>query len=256
MGKSGGIKILLIEDDLLLLSNIKEILEEEGFLIKTESDGENGIKTAHNWLPNLIICDISIPNKNGYEVLDAIQSYDKTKKTPFIFLTAKVEKEDVRRGMQLGADDYIFKPFDLDDLIKSINLRLEKSNLRELKQSKDEENLNKIFEIDDKILVKTGNKMQFYSLKDLKYLRAESPYVHLKFVNGKHSLERKTLEEWEAKLPLKYFMRIHRSTIINTEFITKMERLSNTSYLIRLKDEDETFVISKRFSSKMKLRFS
>ena len=256
MGKSGGIKILLVEDDLFLLSNIKEILEEEGFLIKTEADGKNGIITAHNWLPDLIICDISIPDKNGYEVLNAVQNNDKTKKIPFIFLTAKVEKEDVRRGMQLGADDYIFKPFDLDDLLKSINLRLEKSNLRDLEQSKDEENVNKIFGIDDKILVKTGNKMQFYNLKELKYLRAESPYVHLKFLNGKHSLERKSLDEWEAKLPPKYFIRIHRSTIINTEFITKMEKLSNTSYLISLKDEDETFIISKRCSSKMKLRFS
>jgi len=189
-------KILLIEDDLTLLNNINDILEEEGFSVKTESDGKKGIKTAKNWLPNLIICDISIPEKNGYEVLKAILKYDKTKKIPFIFLTAKVEKEDIRKGMQLGADDYIFKPFDLDDLLNSINLRLEKSNnlLNEKTIAKDND---KIYEIDDKILLQSGSKMQFCYLRNLKFKKAESPYAYLKFADGKHSLERKSLDAWE-----------------------------------------------------------
>jgi len=252
---NSSIKILLIEDDLVLLNNINDILEEEGFSVKTESDGKNGIKTAKNWLPNLIICDISIPEKNGYEVLKAILKYDKTKKIPFIFLTAKVEKEDIRKGMQLGADDYIFKPFDLDDLLNSINMRLEKSNMP-MDENDETKDKNKIYEIDDKILLQSGSKMQFYYLRDLKFLRAETPYAFLKFADGRHSLERKSLDAWEKRLPTKHFVRIHRSTIINIEFITKMEKLSNTSYLIKIKEESEPFVVSKRYSSKLKTRFS
>ncbi|MBU0475865.1 MAG: response regulator [Bacteroidetes bacterium] len=249
-------KILVIEDDLDLLNNINEILGEEGFSVKTESDGMNGIKTAYTWLPDLIICDISIPIKNGYDVLQAILNSEKTKTIPFIFLTSKVEKEDIRKGMRLGADDYLFKPFDLDDLLLSINMRLEKKNVRITNTSQEVEDQNKIYEIDDKLLLKNGPKMQFHSIRDLKYLRAESPYVNLKFANGYHSLERKSMDEWEAKLPCKYFIRIHRSTIINIEFITKIEKLNNTSYLIKLKDEKESFVISKRYSAKLKSHFS
>ncbi len=249
-------KILIIEDDLILLNNVKEILEEENFIVRTESDGKSGINAAYEWLPDLIICDISIPIKNGYEVLRAVLNSEKTKLTPFIFLTAKVEKEDVRKGMQLGADDYIFKPFDLDDFLISIKIRLEKSSLREQEELNEIEEGKKVHDFDDKLLVKIGNKMQLCALRDLKYVRAESPYVYLKFDGGKHSLERQSLEEWELKLPSKYFIRIHRSTIINTEFIIKIEKLSNTSYLIILKDETEPFVISKRYSSKIKSRFS
>jgi two-component system LytT family response regulator len=110
--------------------------------------------------------------------------------------------------------------------------------------------------MDDKLFLKFGNKMQFFKIKDLKYLKAENPYVLMKFSDGKNSLQRQTLDHLESKLPPKHFVRIHRSTIINTEFIVKIEKLSISSYLIRLKDEGEPFVVSKRFSSKIRDRFS
>ena len=245
-------KILVIEDDPVLLKNIKEILEEEDFLVKAESGGASGIKTAYQWYPDLILCDIEMPIKNGYDVLQEILKCDKLKSTPFIFLTAKIEKEDIRKGMQLGADDYIFKPFALDDLINSIRLRLEKSNYR----SQGDFIKNKVYEMDDKIILKNGSKLQLYLIRDLKFIRSKNPYVLLKFMDGKNTLQRQTLDEWESKLPTKYFIRIHRSTIINTEFISKIEKLSKTSYLMRLKEEEEPFVISKRYITKIKNHFS
>lgn len=249
-------KILFIEDDPVLLGNVREILEEEGFEVKTEIDGARGIKTVFDWLPDLIICDISIPLKNGYEVLQEILKSDITKNIPFIFLTAKVERDDIRKGMQLGADDYIFKPFEIEDLLNSVKLRLKKSSRNVEVKTEIVEAANKEYEMDDKILVKTGNKMQLCPIRELKFLRAENPYVHMKFINGKSSLQRQTLDDWEVRLPNKYFIRIHRATIINTEYITKIERLSKTSYIIRIKDEEEPFVISKRYSSKIKERFA
>jgi DNA-binding LytR/AlgR family response regulator len=249
-------KILVIDNDQDFLKKLKEILKKEGFIVKTKLDGKSGIKTAVDWRPNLIICDISIPLKNGYEVLQAILASSITKATPFIFLTAKTKKEDFRKGMQLGADDYLFKPYDINDLLVSIKMRLEKSILGATASLKEIENTNKLYGLDDKIYVKKGSEMQLFILRDLIYLSAESPYAKLNFVNGKHSFERKSMLEWERKLPTKYFMRIHRSTIINKEYITKIEKLKNTSYKIWLKDELKSFVTSKRYSSKIKTHFS
>jgi DNA-binding LytR/AlgR family response regulator len=248
-------KILLIEDDLDLIENIREFLQEEGFLFSVVNDGKAGISRAQEWLPDLILCDINIPLKDGYEVLSALSKEKTTKAIPFIFLTAKIEREDLRKGMQLGADDYIFKPFDIEDLLNSIKLRLGKSALRRM-ENLDMFPINKVYGLDDKILITTGGKMQFEVIKDLKYIRTENPYTRLKFTSGKFTLKRETLECWEAKLPEKTFIRIHRATIINTDFITKIEKLANSSYLIRLKDETEPFIISRRYSSQIKDRFS
>ncbi|MDP2038313.1 MAG: response regulator [Ignavibacteria bacterium] len=249
-------KILLIEDDKKLHTNIKRFLEEENFEVKAVVDGVTGISSAKEWMPDLIICDINIPMKDGYQVLQELSTGQHTRTIPFVFLTAKVEKEDLRKGMTLGADDYLFKPFELDDLINSINTRLIKSSYRNEIKKTENEAADKVYEIEDKILVSISSKMQLFPIKELKYLKTENPYVHLRFANGKYSLNRQTLTEWEAKLPQKYFIRIHRATIINSEFITKIEKVSNVAYHLRLKDEDQTFVVSRRYRSKMKDRFS
>jgi DNA-binding LytR/AlgR family response regulator len=240
-------KILIIEDDLNLLENIRQFLKEEGFIIRTEVDGQNGIFTAKNWLPDLILCDINIPVKDGYEVLKELTDNDITKTIPFIFLTAKVEKRDFRKGMQLGADDYIFKPFDIEDLLKSIKLRINKSILRIAEKSG--------FDLSKKIRISIGKKTHLELLKDLKYIKSENPYIRLKFADGKSTLKRETIDSWENKLPANVFIRIHRTTIVNTGFISKIERLSQTSYQTHLINETEPFIISKRYRSKMKDRF-
>ncbi len=249
-------KILVIEDDTVLLQNVKEILLEENYFVKTAIEGNQGIYEAINWLPDLIICDIAIPNKDGYQVLETISKNEKTKRIPFIFLTAKVEKDDIRKGMILGADDYIFKPFDIPDLLNSIKLRLEKYSQVITEQNDNLKNGKKVYDIDDKILVNFAGKSQLCSLRDLKYLKAETPYIKLKFCNGKNYLQRASLNEWEEKLPEKYFIRIHRSAIINTEHISKIEKFQQSSYLISIKDEIEPFIVSKRFSVKLKDHFS
>jgi len=249
-------KILVIEDDTVLLKNIEEILFEENFVVQTAIEGNDGIEKAINWLPDLIICDIAIPNKDGYQVLETVLKNEKTKKIPFIFLTAKVEKEDIRKGMMLGADDYIFKPFDIPDLLNSIKLRLEKFYQVITERNYSLNNEKKVCDIDDKILFTFAGKSQLCSLQDLKYLKAETPYIRFKFRNGKNYLQRASLNEWEEKLPEKFFIRIHRSAIINTEHISKIEKFHQSSYLIHIKDEVEPFIVSKRYGTKFKTRFA
>ena len=127
-------KILLIEDDPAISEATAEFLNEEGFDVSTAANGVDGIQKAIEIIPDLIISDISMPLKSGYEVCKTLQSIPDTSTIPFIFLTAKIQHDDQRLGMQLGADDYLTKPFDYSELLKSIRLRLEKHD-RSIKQS-------------------------------------------------------------------------------------------------------------------------
>jgi PAS domain S-box-containing protein len=127
-------KILLIEDDPAISDATAEFLNEEGFDVSTAANGVDGIQKAIEIIPDLIISDVSMPLKNGYEVCKTLQAIPDTSNIPFIFLTAKIQHDDQRLGMQLGADDYLTKPFDYSELLKSIRLRLDKHD-RSIKQS-------------------------------------------------------------------------------------------------------------------------
>lgn len=119
-------KILVIEDEQDVRDNIVEILELEGFETKNAKNGIIGLKLAQQYNPDIIICDILMPIVNGYEVLDKLRKNPKTALIPFIFLTAKATSEDLRRGMDIGADDYLTKPFKIDTLLKVVQIQLEK----------------------------------------------------------------------------------------------------------------------------------
>lgn len=119
-------KILLIEDNDDIRDNTAEILELANYDVEVAENGKRGIEKALEFLPDLIICDIMMPELDGYGVLHAIQRNESIKNTPFIFLTAKTERSDFRKGMESGADDYITKPFDGTELLNAIDGRLKK----------------------------------------------------------------------------------------------------------------------------------
>ncbi len=123
--------ILLIEDDTVLRENTAELLELAGYNVLTAPDGRKGILDAKEHTPNAVVCDIMMPEVDGYGVLEALSCDPKTKKIPFIFLTAKTERKDVRRGMDLGADDYLTKPFEEAELIGAIESRIAKTAILE-----------------------------------------------------------------------------------------------------------------------------
>ncbi|GAB4157542.1 MAG: hypothetical protein Tsb0033_09500 [Winogradskyella sp.] len=129
-------KVLLIEDDMVLRENTAELLELSDFEVITAPNGILGLKSINTSNPDIIVCDIMMPELDGYEVLNEVTKNDKTKHIPFIFLSAKTEHKDIRKGMNLGADDYITKPFTEDELISAIKSRLAKvSILRDKEQS-------------------------------------------------------------------------------------------------------------------------
>ena len=119
-------KILIIEDAKVIRENISTLLSEEGYKVFTANNGKDGLQKARENMPDLLLCDIKMPGMDGYEILEALSENDSTKSIPFIFLTAKVEKENISKGLSLGAVDYIFKPFDSDVLLKCIADNLKK----------------------------------------------------------------------------------------------------------------------------------
>ncbi|MDY6802295.1 MAG: response regulator [Cyanobacteriota bacterium] len=118
--------ILVIEDQAQVRYNIQQILELSDYRVLTAENGRMGLQLARNMIVDLIICDVMMPEMDGYEVVAALREKDATATIPFIFLTAKVDRSDMRMGMELGADDYLTKPFAAEELLKAVENRFQR----------------------------------------------------------------------------------------------------------------------------------
>ena len=129
-------RLLLIEDDITVRENTAELLELSDYDVITASNGKLGVDKAMHHKPDIIICDIMMPEMDGYGVLQELAKDPETADIPFIFLSAKTEHKDIRKGMDLGADDYLTKPFEEEDLLSAIESRLAKVAILKSKQQK------------------------------------------------------------------------------------------------------------------------
>jgi DNA-binding NarL/FixJ family response regulator len=120
-----------IEDEPETLENLVLMLEMEGFKSFSAPNGRVGVTIAKKELPDVILCDVSMPELDGYGVLEALRAEEKTVSIPFIFLTAKGDKKDLRLGMNLGADDYLTKPSSADEVLSAIRARLDRHSEKE-----------------------------------------------------------------------------------------------------------------------------
>lgn len=126
--------ILIIEDSNEIRENTAELLELAGYDVTTAVNGKDGLEQARKIQPDLILCDIMMPELDGYGVLRALENIPGLTGTPFVFFTAKSEKSDFRAGMDLGADDYLTKPFTGDDLLRVVGARLKKKRSQNAEQ--------------------------------------------------------------------------------------------------------------------------
>jgi CRP/FNR family transcriptional regulator, polysaccharide utilization system transcription regulator len=181
--------ILLIEDNREMRENTAEILELSDYNVLTASHGKEGVELAKVHKPDLIICDIMMPELDGYGVLHMLSKNDETAGIPFIFLTAKAEKSDFRKGMTMGADDYLTKPYDDVELLNAVEVRLKKKELAQKDFKPTAEGLNdfidevKQFE-EFQNLSKTGSTRHFRK-KDIVFTEGSYPNSLYLIVNGK-----------------------------------------------------------------------
>jgi DNA-binding response OmpR family regulator len=135
-------KILIIEDNKAVIENIEEILDMAGYKVFTAGNGMEGVDAALKEQPDLIICDIMMPELDGYGVLHLLSKNTKTATIPFIFLTAKADRVDFRKGMEMGADDYITKPFEGVELLNAVEMRLRKTEILRTEFASNTEGVN------------------------------------------------------------------------------------------------------------------
>jgi len=134
--------ILVIDDNKDIRENTAEILELAGYKTFTAENGKKGVETALKEKPDVIVCDIMMPELDGYGVLHLLRKNPEGQNIPFIFLTPKTERSDFRKGMEMGADDYVTKPFEGIELLNAIEMRLKKAEVMKQKYALSEQGIN------------------------------------------------------------------------------------------------------------------
>ena len=182
-------KILLIEDNYDIRHNTAEILELSNYKVLVAENGKIGVEMAMEYKPDLIICDIMMPVLDGYGVLHAVHKNESIKNTPFIFLTAKTERSDFRKGMELGADDFVTKPFSGTELLNAVDSRLNKIGQLKKELSNGSEVFNHLMTVsEDKNALQslTDNRnINVYKKKQVVYTQGNHPNRLYYIIKGK-----------------------------------------------------------------------
>ena len=170
-------KILIIEDNKDVRESTADLLELSGYKTETASDGKVGVEKTLQFQPDVILCDIMMPEMDGYDVLETLSKSQKTAGIPFIFLTAKSEKSDFRKGMNLGADDYLTKPFKEHELLDAIVARLRKNEFLKKEFSSDITGINEFLQGAATFLdfenISKEYRSQKYDHKDFVYMEGD-----------------------------------------------------------------------------------
>jgi CRP/FNR family transcriptional regulator, polysaccharide utilization system transcription regulator len=171
--------ILIIEDNRDVRENTAEILELANYKVLQAENGKIGVEIAQQKKPDLIICDIMMPVLDGYGVIHLLNKSTTTAGIPFIFLTAKSERTDLRKGMEMGADDYITKPFSDIELLNAVESRLKKNEMLRAEFSKNVEGLNKFFDdvkkLDELKNLSSQRRIKQFKKKELVFSEGNQP---------------------------------------------------------------------------------
>ena len=182
-------KVLIIEDNTDIRENIIEILELAGFMVYAVDNGKAGVELAISELPDIIVCDIMMPELDGYGVLYMLSRNILTVAIPFIFLSAKTDRLDLRRGMELGADDYLTKPFGDLELLTAIDIRLKKNEIHQSVFSKSLDRLdgliNKKSGLEELKKIINERKVRQFKINQVIYFDGDSGHGLYLLISGK-----------------------------------------------------------------------
>jgi CheY-like chemotaxis protein len=181
--------ILVIDDNNDLRENTAEILDLAGYKTLTAENGKRGVEVATKEKPDVIVCDIMMPELDGYGVLHLLRKNADTQNIPFIFLTAKTERSDFRKGMEMGADDYVTKPFDDIELLNAIEVRLKKAEVLQQNYAASPQGLSQfVKDVKDSGLIKHLSDqyaVETFHKKQPLYQEGKRPRFLYYLVNGK-----------------------------------------------------------------------
>ena len=236
--------ILIIEDNIDIRESCMEILELSGYKVLQADNGRSGLNLAIQHQPDLILCDITIPEIDGYGVLYLLNKNDNTADIPFIFLTGKNDIIDFRKGMEMGADDYITKPFDNIDLLHAIETRINKHLRQRSFQSPALENQKKhvsgtnkgILELKDLV---TGHKIKRIKKKQILYYEGDTPAGLYLIAEGSIKTI-KTAEDGRQLITGLYQANDYinlNTLLLDEDFTETAEAIENTSVYLLPKDQ-------------------
>lgn len=245
--------ILLIEDENAQRDMVRTYLELNEFSVMTASNGKDGIELAKRIVPDLIISDVMMPQVDGFQMKEELSKDELTSTIPFIFLTSMSARENLRKGMELGAEDYLFKPVALDELKRVIELQLAKRErlLHEYIQ-KSPKPEQKEYSYNSRVLLKDKGVPRFVKVESIHCITAEDKYTKVYLLANEKIISSNSLINWEELLPPANFVRIHRNTLVNIDYIEKVEKWFNRGYRVKLKGIEEKFEISRRHYTKIR----
>jgi DNA-binding LytR/AlgR family response regulator len=243
-------QLLIIEDDTNLRNVITELFSENGFNVLSANNGVEGIKLAKKFIPDIIISDLLMPGMDGFRVKEILSEDRITSTIPFVYLTGQNEIKDMRRGMELGADDYIVKPVKAGILLELILKRLARIENLKANIKSQPETVNK------KFLLKSGKENLFVSFDDITVISADGYYSNVHLLNRKKITLKRTLKTWLTMLPDNKFIQVHRKIIINFNMIEKLDKWEKGTYVAQIKNYNYPVYFSQRCSQKLRKQLS
>jgi two-component system, LytTR family, response regulator len=230
---------IIVDDERLARKELMSMLKEfENIKIIGEAEGVKSAKVLSDKLnPDLIFLDIQMPGESGFALAEQVNP-----KTKIIFVTAY--DEFAVRAFEVNALDYLMKPVNPDRLKKAIEKLSNETKKTEL--------ITKSLSYDDTLFILLNSQMKFVKISDILFIESSGDYSELNFANNTKGLTSKPMNEWEERLPENHFIRIHRTSIINLNYVQKVEEWFNNSFRVYLNGKTEPLLISRRYASKLK----
>jgi two-component system LytT family response regulator len=233
------LKALIVDDERLARRDLILLLESfDHIQVIGEADSvENALTAIKDLHPDLLFLDIQMPGESGFDLLEKLEDPPKT-----IFVTAF--DEYAIRAFEINALDYLLKPVNPERLALS---------LERLEHQKEENKKDwRLLTYDDRLFLLVDDRMQFLKVSNILTIKAAGDYSEVLKTNIKRGLTTKTMKEWEHRLPPGHFCRIHRSTIINMDYVEQLEEWFNYSYKVHMKGLKEPLVMSRRYVARLK----
>jgi two-component system LytT family response regulator len=236
-------KAVIVDDERLARNKLRSLLAQHPQIrLVGEADGvDSAIETIVRTRPDVVFLDIQMPGKSGFELVSLVNLPLK-----IIFVTAF--DEYAIRAFEVNALDYLLKPVNPERLAKAI--------ARLASPPAPSESSSRPLEYDDFLFLPFGDSSRFLRVREIKCILAADVYSEIFTAGGEKTLVLKPLSEWEERLPEKHFARVHRSTIINIEFVERVEKSFNYSYEVYLHGVIEPFTMSRRYAARLKDKMS